>query len=160
MSSHSCLCGSQQAYDTCCGVFIEHRGYPQTAEQLMRSRYVAYALGHIAYLIETAHPSQQPTLDEASIRRFSAENRWEKLQILATAQGLAQDTTGKVAFKAYYTDAKGYKREHYENSTFQKIAGRWYYESGTYDLPKQVQVNRNEPCLCGSGKKYKKCCGA
>ena len=27
----------------------------------------------------------------------------------------------------------------------------------TRDQPK---IGRNEPCPCGSGKKYKKCCGA
>ncbi|WP_240840858.1 YecA family protein [Acidaminobacter sp. JC074] len=26
------------------------------------------------------------------------------------------------------------------------------------ELPKEVKVGRNDPCLCGSGKKYKKCC--
>jgi uncharacterized protein YchJ len=24
---------------------------------------------------------------------------------------------------------------------------------------KTLKVGRNDPCLCGSGKKYKKCCG-
>lgn len=25
--------------------------------------------------------------------------------------------------------------------------------------PKKVKIGRNDPCHCGSGKKYKKCCG-
>ncbi|WP_256243253.1 SEC-C metal-binding domain-containing protein [Bacillus sp. V3B] len=23
-----------------------------------------------------------------------------------------------------------------------------------------MKIGRNQPCLCGSGKKYKKCCGS
>ena len=28
------------------------------------------------------------------------------------------------------------------------------------DMPKYENIGRNDPCPCGSGKKYKKCCGA
>ncbi|WP_443081873.1 SEC-C metal-binding domain-containing protein [Terrisporobacter sp.] len=26
-------------------------------------------------------------------------------------------------------------------------------------MPSKKLLGRNEPCLCGSGRKYKKCCG-
>lgn len=32
-------------------------------------------------------------------------------------------------------------------------------ETGLISIPAQKKVGRNDPCPCGSGKKYKKCCG-
>ena len=39
----------------------------------------------------------------------------------------------------------------------------WIYNGYTKrevnSMPKEKKVGRNDPCPCGSGKKYKKCCG-
>ena len=67
-----------------------------------------------------------------------------------------------VEFAASYV-LDGLKDEHRETATFVKKDGNWLYESGEVktvtvmrDTPK---VGRNESCPCGSGKKYKQCCG-
>jgi SEC-C motif-containing protein len=54
-----CPCGGA-AFATCCGPFLAGDAVPQSAEQLMRSRYSAYTLGDEAYLRATWHPSTLP----------------------------------------------------------------------------------------------------
>jgi uncharacterized protein YecA (UPF0149 family) len=36
----------------------------------------------------------------------------------------------------------------------------WHHPASTPSRENTIRPGRNEPCLCGSGKKYKKCCGA
>ena len=121
----------------------------------MRSRYTAYVRGEIDYLIATHH-SKQP-LDRAAIERFSRESKWQGLEILAV-QHPAEDE-GIVEFIAR---AEGFS--HHERSRFAKIDGRWLYLDGDTPKPtplrKSATPGRNDPCPCGSGKKYKKCHGA
>ncbi|MBD3244209.1 MAG: hypothetical protein GF331_26695, partial [Chitinivibrionales bacterium] len=69
---------------------------------------------------------------------------------------------GTVEFIASYDDSEGFKR-HHEIGHFHKLHAAWYYEDGEMVKPKPVvretpKVGRNDPCPCGSGKKYKKCC--
>ena len=129
----------------------------------MRSRYSAYCAGHIDYLVSTTLPKQQPMLDQKGMRDWSAQAEWCGLDVIECTDGLASDDIGYVRFIASYKQA-GKQHDHQEHSRFQKIDGRWYYDDGmptpveTFkrDTPK---VGRNDPCPCGSGKKYKKCCG-
>jgi SEC-C motif-containing protein len=57
----------------------------------------------------------------------------------------------------------GLKDRHREWASFKKINGDWLYESGaivpTTIVREEPKVGRNDPCPCGSGKKYKHCCG-
>ena len=34
----------------------------------------------------------------------------------------------------------------------------WTKDKKEGELPKHADIGRNDPCHCGSGKKYKKCC--
>ncbi|MCP9815916.1 hypothetical protein KBY76_04435 [Synechococcus sp. GreenBA-s] len=96
-----CPCGGL-SYGACCGPL--HRGDrpAATAEQLMRSRYSAYALGEVEYLLRT-HPSPEPL---ARRRRELAASlgpvRWQRLRLLATTAGGPADRTGTVSFEAHY----------------------------------------------------------
>ena len=92
-----CLCGSKKHYDVCCGPFHLNKAFPQTAEQLMRSRYVAYALHLEAYLLSTWAKTTRPG-------RIEFENglSWEDLKILKTHQGRKKDQQGRVTFKATF----------------------------------------------------------
>ncbi|MEW8683176.1 MAG: YchJ family metal-binding protein, partial [Candidatus Thiodiazotropha endolucinida] len=68
-----------------------------------------------------------------------------------------------VEFIATYKEG-GMVRPHHEISRFLKQDGVWYFVDGQLVAPKtekrhQPKVGRNDPCPCGSGKKYKKCCG-
>ena len=123
----NCPCGSPKKYERCCGIF--HRGeLPQTAEQLMRSRYSAFATKNEDYLIATLHPAfQDPSSDRLELRESFESCQWLKLEIISTQAGGENDAFGTVEFKASYR-AEGRKQVHHEVSTFEKIGGRWYYK--------------------------------
>ena len=159
----TCPCGSNIAYDECCRPLILGERQAETAEQLMRARYSAYVMKEIDYLRESLHPDHRSDFNEKSTRTWAENADWQKLDILKTAGGGPEDTEGKVEFMAIFTE-KGAKKEHHEISTFRKEAETWYLVSGETLPPKQVvrgtpKTGRNDPCPCGSGRKFKKCCG-
>jgi len=156
-----CPCGSGRSYAECCEPLIRGRKKPANAEELLRSRYTAFVKAEIPYIIETTHPRVRNTLNEEEIRRWAVTSRWEKFEIIRQQE---VDDKVEIEFIATYTQKGNYNR-HHEIATFSKDKGRWYFEDGR-DAP-QVPVRheapplgRNDPCSCGSGKKFKKCCGA
>lgn len=153
------------AYHDCCGPFVEGDKPAPTAEALMRSRCTAYALGKIDHLEETLAPETRGDFDRKSIAHWSKSSQWLGLEIVSTEEGQDSDATGYVEFVAHFvTDGK--RLAHRERSLFRHDAedGRWYFveEANRRNEPivKGRQPGRNDPCPCGSGKKYKKCCGA
>ena len=89
-----------------------------------------------------------------------AENAdWDSLEILNTTKGGEKDDEGTVEFVAKY-DLNGEDKIHHENSLFKKQDGAWYFYDVIKRQPivKEAEPGRNDPCPCGSGKKYKKCC--
>ncbi len=159
-----CDCGSQQAYEQCCQPFHEGSAQPPTAVALMRSRYTAYVRGLVEYLVSTVHPDKRESHDPVAMRAWSQNSQWQGLDILSLLDGAEQDASGKVEFAARYRDKRGPHR-HHEIASFKRHEGQWYFYDG---MPPKVQTvvrdapktGRNDPCLCGSGRKYKKCCGA
>ena len=110
--------------------------------------------------MNTAHPSYRKDIDKHSIKQWAIDNDWQKLEIIDTKQGSQEDNSGEVEFKVHYIDKKGRLQVHHERSSFERISGKWYYEKGILDPSfERVKPKRNDPCSCGSGKKYKKCCG-
>jgi SEC-C motif domain protein len=58
----------------------------------------------------------------------------------------------------------GVLQKHHEKASFKKEEdGKWYFEDGKVQVQPYERtgekVGRNDPCHCGSGKKFKKCCG-
>ncbi len=147
-----CRCGSGLPYEVCCGRYIEGSEKPTAALDLMKSRYSAYALGKGAYLVRTTVKENRYEADAALIDEFSQNSEWLKLEIVQDSE---DDTNAMVEFKAYYRDDDAIKL-HHEKSTFVKEEGDWMYEAG---LLFKTVIGRNEPCPCGSGKKFKRCCG-
>lgn len=130
----------------------------------MRSRYSAYAEGAVDYLGETLHPDYRGDWDRAATRRWSEGAEWLGLEIVDTEAGQPGDSEGWVEFIATFKEDGKVKR-HHERSRFIADQGRWYYADGEVPRPQTQRhqgpkVGRNDPCPCGSGKKYKKCCGA
>jgi len=120
----------------------------------MRSRYTGYFLGDEDYILLTWHPSTRP----ASVELRSGP-AWTGLEIRATEAGGSDDGQGSVEFVAHYV-AGGRSGAIHETSRFVREDGRWYYVDGQlHELPPQSKVSRNAPCPCGSGKKFKRCCG-
>lgn len=157
-----CPCGSQNPYDDCCRPLIDGAGKAETAEQLMRSRYTAYTKGIIPYLYESTHPGQRQGYDHDGTREWAVNSEWHGLEIVSTRGGGPDEAMGEVEFKARYS-GDGVEYVHHEVGRFRKMDGEWYFTEGKMvgQMPLHVEkVGRNEPCRCGSGKKFKKCCGA
>lgn len=158
-----CPCGSGSDFDACCGPLLAGAHAP-TPEALMRSRYTAHVKGDIAHLARTLSAEQRKTFDEAAARRWSKESEWLGLTVSRTEGGGEKDEVGMVEFTARFR-MEGKEHEHFEQALFGREDGRWVYTGqvggpGVTVRRETPKVGRNDPCTCGSGKKYKKCCGA
>jgi SEC-C motif-containing protein len=157
-----CPCGSGRPYAECCEPYITGTAQAPTAEALMRSRYTAYAEQAVDYIIDTCIQKDGAGIDVKQTRDWSEKSRWLGLKIISAEKGGPADTEGTVEFEAVY-ERDGLKDIHHERARFKKQKGRWLYDEGDI-VPKTVvrtgpKVGRNEPCPCGSGKKYKHCHG-
>ncbi|MEM9769301.1 MAG: YchJ family protein [Cyanobacteria bacterium P01_D01_bin.71] len=151
----ACPCGSQRPFGGCCEPYLSGRQLAPTAEALMRSRYAAFCVQNIDYLLATHHPTKRTLGDRASLAKSMKNTTWLGLTILATQQGHPDDQLGMVEFVAHFqADKPG---QIHERSRFQKQKGRWFYVDG--ELLPPVEPRRNDPCWCGSGKKFKQCHG-
>ncbi len=112
-----------------------------TPKELMISRYEAFVKKDWAYLARTSTSQTQEEL------AMMPELEWLKLYVLKAYDNI-------VEFKAYYRE-NGKIGVLHEKSYFIQEDGEWKYCDGELFNSK---VERNEPCPCGSGKKYKKCC--
>ena len=150
----SCPCGQSRPLEACCGPFLEGQARPETAEQLMRSRFSAYATGNIDYVCET---EENP--DRSTIENWAHSTSFKRLRVLSAERGGVEDETGTVTFEADF-ETRGQTGTHRETSQFRRLDGRWMFVRGQHN-PVRVgpKVGRNDPCLCGSGKKFKKCHG-
>lgn len=126
----------------------------------MRSRYAAYALGRLDYIAATCAGPAAAAFDLREVEQSQLGTRWLGLEILGTRKGREGDDDGTVSFIARYSH-NGAGGELEETSTFRRLDGRWVYRNRLNKLaaPRGASVGRNDPCPCGSGKKYKKCCG-
>ncbi|WP_165087929.1 YchJ family protein [Neisseria yangbaofengii] len=147
-----CPCQSQCAYADCCQPFHAQQKLPATAEELMRSRYSAYTLQNIDYIVQTTVPSQQNLLDTADMLAWSRETDWQGLDVLNHVSDIGK-SHAQVEFIAHF-QSEGEMQHHHELSAFVKIDGCWYFIDPTVPLPTMKQ-----PCICGSDKKFKACCG-
>lgn len=116
-----CPCGLAASYGDCCGALHQGRATASTAEQLMRSRYSAFAVRDAAYLLRTwAAAGRPPGLG------FDDDVRWTGLDVLGTTGGSAFHTAGTVEFRAHFTQG-GRAGDSHENSLFRREDGRWVY---------------------------------
>jgi len=149
-----CPCGSKIKALDCCLAVINGQRQAGSAELLMRSRYTAYALGNEEYILNTWHSSQRP----ASLE-LEASVEWQGLKVLMTSP--EKNNEAFVEFIAGFSNA-GNKGQMHERSQFIQENGVWLYLDGE-QIESNTQHNlkkpgRNEPCFCGSGKKFKQCC--
>jgi len=153
-----CLCGNSLPYQQCCELLHLGQAHALTAEALMRSRYTAYAMHNSAYLLSTWETSTRP--DEIDFSKDTGE--WTELNISSTKKGGPKDSKGIVEFKAHFT-LEGEPRIMSEISRFVKKQGLWFYLDGKVKSINSAKgafnQGLNAPCSCGSGKKFKRCCG-
>lgn len=151
-----CPCSSGVSYSSCCQPLVDGRKDAVTAQALMRSRYTAYFLKDEKYLLRTWHPSTRPITIG-----FDSISGWCGLNIVRTEAGGEDDIDGVVEFIARATSHKKILTLH-EVSRFVKQSGQWFYLDGDLEGSEGAiveKVGRNLPCPCGSGKKFKRCCG-
>lgn len=156
-----CPCGSTNDYKNCCLPYISGEKNAPSAESTMRARYSAFVKGEIDYIEKTHDPKTKDQFDREGISDWSHNSKWISLEIVNTDKGSEKDSEGMVEFVAKY-EVQGVEQAHHELSQFKLIDGFWYFIDGKVirntvrrTAPK---VGRNDPCSCGSGKKYKKCC--
>lgn len=140
----------------------------ETAERLMRTRYSAFVLVKPDYIVKTTVPAQQGLLDVQAIKSWAKETDWAGLEIVEHKPKLGK-RHAQVEFKAYFKSSEkttsGLEEKiqaHHELSTFVKakhkanVDTRWYFLDPTVAMT----VSQKQPCICGSGEKFKRCCGS
>ena len=155
--SNLCYCGSQLSLADCCQPLLNGEKTASSAEALMRSRFSAYASGNFPYILATYGPEQRIAHSLEELAKDSQHTRWLKLDVHQSSQN---GCNGQVEFSAYYQFDGQFYRMH-ESSQFVYQDGQWYYTTGKVHKDSGAyQLQRNDHCLCGSGKKFKKCCGS
>jgi len=160
--NQTCPCGSGIPFANCCEPVLKGERESETAEELMRARYSAFATGAVEFIVATTHSTTRPEVNISDITEWSQTSTWRGLQIISTRD--VDDNKTLVSFEAQFTQ-QGKDVNHREMSQFEREDGKWRFVTGEqlknptvrYEAPRP---GRNEPCPCGSGKKYKKCCGA
>ena len=127
----------------------------------MRSRYTAHVVRDTAYLDRTYLPtSKHPGVDGHVLGN---DTKWVKLEIHRHDADVKPGIS-HVDFSAHFEE-RGQGGVMHEKSEFAFLDGRWIFTRSLREGPAPVVLNtpkvgRNDPCPCGSGKKYKKCCGS
>lgn len=116
-----CPCGSAVNYGDCCEPLHRGDAKARTAEQLMRSRYSAFAMGEAGYLAATWADATRPVEI-----RLVPDQKWIGLTILDTSRGALLDHDGEVEFVARYR-RRGVEGELHERSRFTRQLGSWVY---------------------------------
>lgn len=130
--SKSCPCSSGKPYRDCCRPLHQKARSADSAVELMRSRYSAFALGEIEYLVETLHPQHadlksSPDELRASLRSTCRGFRFTGLTVEEALDEGAD--RAHVTFLARLFE-KGADRSFRERSAFERTADGWRYLSG------------------------------
>ncbi len=130
----------------------------------MRSRYTAYVRHAYDHLERSLAKPERADFSLEDARRWSESSEWKGLKITHTEAGGPEDKEGTVSFVARFKTGTE-EHEHVETARFAREDGRWVYAGQEETVAEPVRratpkIGRNDPCPCGSGKKYKKCCGA
>lgn len=158
-----CPCGTSNLLTECCMPLIKGVQKAQTAEQLMRSRFTAFVIKDAEYPVRTHDPRTRGHLDIQGVQQWMDKCDFTRLEILKTENGMPGDLEGKVHFKAFFSEDGGPEDVHEEKSLFRFLEGQWFFTDGKAHVESfqrdTLKIGRNDPCNCGSGKKFKKCCG-
>jgi SEC-C motif-containing protein len=153
-----CPCTSNRPFSECCEPILKGVTQAPTAEHLVRARYSAFVLSDLDYVERTHAPEIRADFNRAEAERLADECEWVSLHIhsskvcenIADVQYVVRiRLQGKIIAKA-------------SSSHFRRDDGEWLFVRST-PVPHlehigRVKIGRNDPCHCGSGKKFKKCC--
>ena len=155
MTNH-CYCGKEASFESCCKPFIEGLSDAPDPESLMRSRYSAYVTKDFPYILKTYAQQQRENLSISELSQDADSTTWLKL-VVEGAESTSDKNT--VTFSAFYRLGGQFYKLH-ECSSFVLEDGKWRYTSGEmFSDSGHIKTQRNMPCICGSGLKFKRCCG-
>ena len=121
-----CYCGRQKSFTECCDLYISGKQVPTNAEDLMRSRYSAFCVVNMDYLMATTDLQVRYDFDHKANEAWARNANFNKLEILNTEETGAKSI---VEFKAYF-NLENQDHVHHEISTFRKTNGQWFYRAG------------------------------
>jgi len=131
--NRKCPCASGKPFSFCCEPAIEGYKSASTAEALMRSRYTAFALGMVDYLINTTASCHRNPDDAEILTEQMQATTWTGLEIISTSGGQADDDEGVVEFIASF-EAADEAAELHETSNFRREQGQWVYVDGEVEI--------------------------
>jgi SEC-C motif domain protein len=163
METQVCTCDTKKPFSECCEPVLKGARNPESPAELMRARYSAFVHHEIDFILNTVSPAKRKEFDRQGIEDWSRNTEWKGLEIVSTVKGGPADATGEVEFIAKYRE-KDEDQNHHELASFVKLNGKWYFDDGRTPSQKPIKldgpkIGRNDPCHCGSGKKFKKCHG-
>lgn len=123
MENKTCFCNSGKDFLLCCEPIISGEKKREIAEICMRSRYSAYCIKNIDYIIESTYPSQRKFYPKKSLLAWANTVSWLKLEIVSANENI-------VEFKAYFTEGSPEIQIHHEKSLFKQENGIWYFYEG------------------------------
>jgi len=144
-----CFCDRDESFELCCEKYLKNLENPKEPVELMRSRYSAFVTKNIEYLVKTDRKSYSE-VEKEDLKNYCNQVEFKALEIVDYGDSF-------VEFKAYYILNEKLEIQH-EKSYFVKQNDSWLYDRGDI-LESKISIARNDKCLCGSGKKFKKCCG-
>ena len=157
-NAKDCPCGRGKPFGDCCGPILAGTRIAATAEDLMRARFTAHVVHDFGFLHRTYRPtSRQPFVPVTD----KPATHWTRLEVHSHTLGKVPDLA-YVEFSAYGTENGGeYVLQ--EKAEFVRENGAWIYTRPLREGPAPIRKSaptpgRNDPCPCGSGKKYKHCC--
>lgn len=152
-----CFCGNALAFEQCCQPLIQGAKPAEHAEALMRSRFSAYTVENYQYILDTYATSERANLSVETLKDSAVDTHWLSLKVI---DHQSKNQNAQVEFKAFYQVDKCFYLMH-ERSEFVLEANEWRYSTGAIQPDSgEIKLQRNDPCICQSGKKFKKCCGA
>ena len=144
-----CFCKSGELFSNCCKPLLSGEIQADTCETLMRSRYSAFAVGNVAYLLATSSVELAKTLTKQELTQTCDAFNFVHLNVL-------KHNANTVEFIAHLLSGDQYHQIH-ERSYFIKENGHWKYNTGELFETPVIKLSRNDMCPCQSGKKFKRC---
>jgi len=166
-----CPCGSDISFNQCCFLIINQELIAQSPEQLMRSRYSAYATKAVDYIYQTYTNSSRALQSKSDISVWANDTKWLKLIVHSASDytfsrnehsvdvANNEHSLPTVSFSAFYLHQGAYFLMK-ETSRFMLEDNQWRYLDGKVSRDEEfVTPKRNQLCFCLSNKKFKHCCG-
>jgi SEC-C motif-containing protein len=122
----TCRCESGTEFEKCCKPWLDGAPAPGP-EPLMRSRYVAYCLGDLDYILNTTDPQRRLEVDADAVRTWMSDSVFTGLEVRTAS---VDGNKGVVEFVARFTTGDGPEQRHHEISRFRKQSGVWYFRQG------------------------------